>query len=1227
MKPLSYGHTAASFGAQRLRVALVMVLAALAAVSWSFGLAAQPGVAVWEPALFAVTGGTLLVLMPAILSGAVRQQTAANLTVGLMTLLVCERLLMLKFGSAYDDPRTQVFLPAHATLPVLSLLCVVLLPHPRAIRVATGIWLVQALIVTATLVPFLAEPSPRPYLVGTLLFVWLMMAIFLALLMVWMSEQHDLSAPQAVTAAEAAQQDLSRSEARLRLIFEQGTTGIGLVDAEACWLEVNEQLARMLGYSRAELVGTPLCRLLPEAERSHRQASMLAFIGNPGAAVSELRDEAVWLHRDGHPVWLSRHIRRIDDGPGKPARAVVIAIDISDRVRAEARADERKRHQEFHFQNLPLALIEWDRDLRVRSWSQQAEALLGWTASEVVGRSLREAGVLVGEEADDHERVMAEFLSGRRTTVESLCQTCRRDGQLAWFRWYSRCLLDSEGRPEFFFTAGLDVSELMHNNLRLDNSRKELRAIFEQAGVGIAMLDGNGRWLTVNQRLCEIVGRNEAELLSSDFQSLTHPDDLEIDLVQARQVAAGEIDRYTMEKRYLAPDGQVIWARLHVGRIDATASTPMRFVSVVEDISAARAAEAEAAEHRRIREFHLENTPLATIEWSPDFRVRRWSKRATELYGWMAHEVLGLRGNDWPFVHGDDLPRVVADLTRMLDERSTYAEVANRNLHKDGRILWCQWHNSVLRDADGEVVSILSMVKDVSDAQFTLAALRDSQARFRSIFDQSAVGNVIIDADGNWLMVNRRFREIVGHDAESLHQHSCEEITDARDRAAEAALRAQLIAGEIPEYTLEKRYRRGDGKPVWVTIYARRLEGDSGVTDPVRLSLVVVDSSERRKAEAEIRKLNTDLEHRVAVRTGQLNDTVRSWALRTQELRLLGEMTALLTAARDLPESSRIIERYLPQVFTRCGGAVWLTEAEGSAGTGRMRLLSNWGRVSAAPPSLSQDDCWGMRRGQILRVEDPADPLMCPHLHGQHRPLEQRPHTCAPVLALGEAIGLIHLEWSEQLDAVDLPPDPVLVRNVAEQVGLAIGNVQLREELRQQAIRDPLTGLHNRRHFDELLRSRIADQARNGRGFALLMIDIDHFKRINDEHGHDIGDEVLRETGGLLLRTVRNDESVFRLGGEEFVMIVNDVAGSGEQVASCAERVRKAAEAMRILRQGRLLPPITVSIGLARYPQDALQGADLLKRADAALYTAKRSGRNRVCMAGGEPDPVSPPAA
>ena len=901
-------------------------------------------------------------------------------------------------------------------------------------------------------------------------------------------------------------------------------------------------------------------------------------------------------------------------GLGRQRRALIeararIASDQADRLRVETEAAERKRHQEFHFEHLPLAMIEWDRDLRVRRWSKQAEAMLGWPAAEVVGRTLHEAGVLDADEAENHEQVMREFLTGQRTAVESLRRTRLRDGRVAWYRWYSHSLAGADGRPAFFFTAGLDVTEFLANNLRLDENRKELSAIFEQAAVGIAMLDAEGRWLSVNRRLCDIVGRSKAELLRTDFQSITHPEDLAIDVAQARAVAAGRLPGYVMEKRYLGPDDGTIWARLHVGRIDATATTPMRFVSVIEDIGERKRAEQQAQEHQQIRDFHFDNTPLAVIEWTPDLRVKRWSLHATQMFGWSEAEVLGRNVFDWRFVHDDDLDRIAVETTAIFDSPSAIIQTICRNYHRDGRTVCCQWHSSIRRSANGEVQSVLSMASDVSNEQAMLAELRDSQARFRGIFEQAGVGIATIDAHGNWLMVNQRFREIVGYGVEELLQHRCEEITDPEDRAAEAIERARLVSGAIDGYSLDKRYRHRDGKLVWVSLHARRLD-DGGTGDNVRLSLVVVDITERRQAEAQVRRLNADLERRVTERTRQLNDTVQSWVERNQELSLLTEMTGLLSAAADSDAASRIVGSYLPRLFKGCGGAVWLGDSAGAS----FRIVAEWGFGQPVATTLDTDDCWALRRGQLLRIDDPAHPHPCPHLDG--RADRREPHTCVPITALGSPVGLIHLGWSERIGSLVTPPDETLLSSVAEQIGLAIGNVRLREELRRQAIRDPLTGLYNRRQFDQLLRQRMAESDRHGRSFSVLMIDIDHFKRINDEHGHETGDEVLRETARHLQESLRAGEAAFRFGGEEFVLLIDDSDGpDGSQALHCAERLRREIAELRVQVRGRSLPPVTVSIGVAGYPRDVERQVSPLERADAALYSAKRTGRDRVCSA------------
>lgn len=992
----------------------------------------------------------------------------------------------------------------------------------------------------------------------------------------------------------------SLSEQRSRSAFEQSVAGIGLVDDDARWIDVNERLATLTGYTVAELRGRSLGELLVSEERDSPLDELRTFI-RENAGPAEHSTESRWRRRDGSTIWLSRQARRVPGKRGAPARALLRVIDISDRKQAEIRALEQQSLESFQFLHSPMALIEWGPEMRVRRWSKQAERLFGWSAEEVVGRTLREAGVLPVDEADHHEMVMAEFASGARDTVESLRKTICKDGNYVWCRWFSRAMRNVDGSVQYFFSAGIDVTELRVALDSVQEKEGQLRAIFDQATVGVALLDQNGRWLSLNQRVCEITGYTQDELLRIDFQTITHPDDLDGDLEMARQVAAGERRSYILEKRYLHRKGHVVWIRLHVGRIDATAQTPMRYVSVIEDISDHKRMEQEAAEHRRIREFHVENSPLGVIEWTPELRVSTWSHRAEQIFGWTSAEVLGRHPDDFGFVHHGD--RAVMDRWQhqVKVERKSFTTSIHRNVHKDGRPVWCHWYISVLHAPDGSIRSVYCLVDDVTEEQSAIAQLKDSQVQFRSIFEQAAVGIALVDADSRWLMVNHRFREIIGHAPESLLQTTCMAITEPEDRARERPLRDRLIAGEISDYRFEKRYGRPDGSRVWVSIFARRLEQAPG--EPVRLALVVDDITERLESARKLQQLHANLESKVAERTQQLQDTTRRWADRTRDLSELAEMMSALPAAQNAREANLIIAAFLPRVFRQFSGELWIEEGQ----RGRFGHLTSWNLPQSGPLAIGVNDCWALRRGQPLHVEDPRDPQVCPHGHDERD--HQAPHACMPIVALGEIIGLMHLRWTPE---TEVTPDRTLIDSAAEQIGLAIGNVRLREELRRQALRDPLTGLFNRRHFEDLVGRRLADR-RDNHGTGLLLLDVDHFKQINDRHGHDAGDEVLRAISATLQQSARTEDAVFRLGGEEFVVLIDDPDGS--RFGAAAERIRGLIEQMTIPFCGSPLPTVTASIGGAHFPNDAMDADALLKLADQAMYEAKQAGRNRVCCA------------
>jgi len=173
--------------------------------------------------------------------------------------------------------------------------------------------------------------------------------------------------------------------------------------------------------------------------------------------------------------------------------------------------------------------------------------------------------------------------------------------------------------------------------------------------------------------------------------------------------------------------------------------------------------------------------------------------------------------------------------------------------------------------------------------------------------------------------------------------------------------------------------------------------------------------------------------------------------------------------------------------------------------------------------------------------------------------------------------------------------------------------VRLREILRNQSIRDPLTGLFNRRYMEETLEREVRRARRGTRPMGVLMLDLDRFKQLNDTSGHEAGDAFLREMGELLQRSLRREDIACRYGGEEFVVVLPDA--SLEDARRRAEQIREAIKMLRISSQGAIVGPLTASIGVAGFPDHGLSGETLVRAADTALYRAKREGRDRVVVA------------
>ena len=331
---------------------------------------------------------------------------------------------------------------------------------------------------------------------------------------------------------------------------------------------------------------------------------------------------------------------------------------------------------------------------------------------------------------------------------------------------------------------------------------------------------------------------------------------------------------------------------------------------------------------------------------------------------------------------------------------------------------------------------------------------------------------------------------------------------------------------------------------------------------------------------------------------------------RYSEIALLSQWAETLETCVHRHEVHDVMARFGPTLFPGSSGAFFQPFGKGTS----IEQVSAWGDSASTLRAFSLEDCWAFRRGVVHEGDAALGGPRCPHVpSGTHGTT-----VCIPLLAQGQPLGLLHLAFTSTPPTFDRGLRYELAKTVGEHVSLALANLRLREELRQQSIRDPLTGLHNRRSMEETLEREVHRARRHDGTVTVVLLDVDHFKRFNDEHGHDAGDAVLVTVADFLQKRTRGEDLACRYGGEEFLLVL---AGAPFEAAmKRAESIREGIAEMPVSVGGRSLGRITVSIGVATLPAHASEPAELITAADAALYEAKRGGRNMVVAAPMQPE-------
>ncbi len=726
---------------------------------------------------------------------------------------------------------------------------------------------------------------------------------------------------------------------------------------------------------------------------------------------------------------------------------------------------------------------------------------------------------------------------------------------------------------------------------RSSNGRMYFQALSENSLVGEYVVQ-EGRVLYVNPALARIFGYSPPELLGQDPLILIHPDDRPAVAGKLKDTPAGKIHSPHFECRGLHKDGHAIDIEVQGNVPIRLNGRPARIGTVVE-ISRRKQAEKQLQKLTRA----VEQSPATVVITDGQGRIEYVNPKFNRLTGYTTEEVLG-RNSSLLKSHLTPASTYHELWETILSGREWRGEFINRK--KNGQLYWESASISAIKNAAGVITHFIAVKEDISERKRAEEALRKSEEESRRLIAEAAEGIFRISPEGKFILANPAVARILGYRSADEFVAS---ISDAGLQVWENPEEHQQMKRLIEEQEAvrghECQFRRKDGTTIWVSLNARKSPGPDGRTQYYQGSFE--DITGRRQAREALEEAHRKLARSV--------DILKS---RSEEITTLSEFGRLLQSCLTRDEAYPIIKAYCQKLFPSFPGAVCLTDASRNV----VQIVTSWGESVASQPVFAPDECWALRSGRLHSVAEENAPAQCGHMP----PMSKVSYLCLPLMAQGEAMGILHIEYPA--DAAALNSDDweefkksrqELASAVAEHVALALANLQLRETLRSQSIRDPLTGLFNRRYMEESLAREILRASRTNSTIGILLFDIDHFKRYNDTFGHEAGDAVMREVGALLQKQVRGDDIACRFGGEEFLLIL---PGAPLEIAQQrAEHLRGAVSGLAVGFHGETLGGITVSIGVAIYPLHGSNAESVVECADKALYTAKESGRDRTVLA------------
>jgi diguanylate cyclase (GGDEF)-like protein/PAS domain S-box-containing protein len=520
-----------------------------------------------------------------------------------------------------------------------------------------------------------------------------------------------------------------------------------------------------------------------------------------------------------------------------------------------------------------------------------------------------------------------------------------------------------------------------------------------------------------------------------------------------------------------------------------------------------------------------------------------------------------------------------------------------RILLPDGAIRWVRESVLVTHNPDGSA-TMDGVLTDIDERKQAEMAREQAHMELERLMTSVSDGiwSADVQADDTWKTVymSPSMEKVSGWPVDFLLQPDSQnwmDLVHPRDYPQVIELNNRLTEG-LASYEIEYRLQQPDGSYRWLR---EAVTSDRSEAGHLRINGVVSDIHPRKESEAAAHEASIQIRRKV----GELER-------RNREIDILNQLGEYIMGCTEESDLFPLVEKYAGDLFENQLGGLYLLDKPKNL----MKLEAKWGALPQGELEFLTTACWAVRRNKPHIVESGGGPL-CQHITGQADWLQAPSTLCIPLLGGQEMLGMLHLRIAP---AEPISVYEVLARSLARLAAQELVNLRLREDLRMQSLRDPLTNLFNRRYMEETVDRELRRAARYKRSLGFVMMDIDHFKDYNDTYGHQAGDLVLTELGKFLQSQTRAEDIACRYGGEEFVVILTDA--SQRDTLRRAELLCNGIRQLSVSYHGLHLGNITVSVGVAGFPEHGLTGADLIHSADMALYAAKDKGRNRVEVAG-----------